>query len=506
MSVSYPAAPIILEGCSLRFMRQYAVIPIRDDGDGLVVATGDPADLASRRAIELFAGRAVRFEHDDRDRILAHIDRLYGQRAALMRATEVIEEHAEPEGEPAEKELRDQALEAPIIRLVNVLLARAVEMGASDIHLESMERRFVVRMRVDGVLREQESPPKETERAVISRIKLMAHMNIAERRLPQDGRLKTVVLGQEVDLRVATSPGLHGESLVIRLLTRQHRDIALDRLGLSADHEQRLRALIREPNGLLLVTGPTGSGKSTTLYCALRDINDPGKKIITLEDPVEYQLDGVVQIAMRPDIGLSFAKALRNVVRQDPDVIMVGEIRDQETAEIAVQSALTGHLVLSTLHTNDALGAIARLQELGIAPFLLAAGLKGVVAQRLLRRLCPECAKPAPLPEAQRRRWAGRVPAEFLQRPVAQPLGCAACAHTGYRGRAGAFEILPVTPRIAWLMTNNASLAEYQQALAAINYRSLLDDALDKATVGLTTLSEVERVIGGEPATPAGTG
>lgn len=478
--VPYPTTPVILEGLSLRFLREYAILPLARSETELIVAMADPDDAMSVTSLALFSGKAVRAFADDRDRILARIDQLYGSEDAILRHPGAADPAPAPADETQEEVLRDQALEAPIVARVNALLAAAVEASASDIHLEPQERRFLVRFRIDGVLRERESPPKTVERAMISRLKLLANMNIAERRIPQDGRFQAHVLGQDVDLRVATSPGLHGETLVIRLLTRRSGEVTLKDLGLSAADQSWLRTLIAAPHGLLLVTGPTGSGKTTTLYCALKEIDAASRKIITLEDPIEYQLPSAVQIAVRPDIGLTFAQGLRALVRQDPDVLMIGEIRDGETAAIAVQAALTGHLVMSTLHTNDALGAIARLQELGIAPTLLAASLQGVIAQRLVRRLCSECA-----------------PTDARGAP-----GCARCDHTGYRGRVGLFETLAMTPPILNLLGSGAPLGAYGVVLAAQSHRTLADDASDKVAQGLTTAIEVARVIGPTESTP----
>ncbi|MHB8252219.1 MAG: GspE/PulE family protein [Acidiferrobacter sp.] len=486
MDILYPTTPVIMEGLSLRFLREYAILPLSFCDTELVVAMADPEDTVSLKALVLFAGKPVRAFGDERDRILGRIDQLYGSVDAILHQPDKADPDPDVSDGKNEGALRDQALEAPIVARVSALLAAAVEAGVSDIHLEPQERRFAVRFRIDGVLRERESPPKALERAMISRLKLLANMNIAERRIPQDGRFQAHVLGQDVDLRVATSPGLHGETLVIRLLTRRSGEVALGDLGLSAADETWLRATIAAPHGLVLVTGPTGSGKTTTLYCALKEMDATSRKIITLEDPIEYQLADAVQIAVRPDLGLSFAQGLRALVRQDPDVLMIGEIRDSETAAIAVQAALTGHLVLSTLHTNDALGAIARLQELGIAPTLLAASLKGVIAQRLVRRLCTACAKPAAT--------------DF---PAVLAVGCSACDETGYRGRIGLFETLAMTPTLLDLLGSGASPSAYATALLTLPHRTLADEARNKIAMGLTTAAEVARVIGREEAISA---
>ena len=356
--------------------------------------------------------------------------------------------------------LRDMAREAPIIQLVNLLVLRAIQMGASDIHLEPFEDSFRVRYRRDGLLYEAESPPKGLQAAVLSRLKIMSRLDIAERRLPQDGRFRLKVQGHDIDFRVSTLPTLLGESMVIRILDREKVILDLSRLGFPARELKQFDELIHKPYGMLLVTGPTGSGKTTTLYGALEIINSPDKKIITIEDPVEYRLAGVTQMQVKSGIGLTFAKALRHIVRQDPDVVLVGEIRDRETAEIAVHAALTGHLVFSTLHTNDAAGAISRLLEMGVEDFLLASAIMGILAQRLVRVICPECRAPLPPGEA-----AMELACERNGLPTKEPVqlfvgqGCPACAHTGYQGRTGIYELLLVDENIRQLILNRAEAA-----------------------------------------------
>lgn len=481
--VHYPAAPLIWEGLSLRFLREYAIVPLTQSAAEIVVAMADPTDTTSLDALALFTGQTVRAVADERDRILARLDQLYGSRDAILHKNNLAPASPETSGHNGALALRDQALDAPVVARVTALLAAAVEAGASDIHLEPQEQRLLVRLRIDGVLRERESPPKVIEQGMISRLKLLAQMNIAERRLPQDGRFQTRILGQDVDVRVATSPGLHGETLVLRLLTCRSGDVVLGDLGLAATDEHWLRTAIAVPHGLILATGPTGSGKMTTLYCALKEIDAARRKIITLEDPIEYQLKDVVQIAVRPDLGLGFAQGLRALLRQDPDVLMIGEIRDAETAGIAVQAALTGHLVLSTLHTNDALGAIARLRELGVASTLLAESLKGIVAQRLVRRLCPMCASPT----------------DSAAPPTGSP--CPRCDGTGYRGRVGLFETLAMTPALRDLLASGAPPSAYANLLRHTPHRTLADEGHDKVASGLTTATEVARVTGREPET-----
>jgi general secretion pathway protein E len=379
--------------------------------------------------------------------------------------------------------LRDMASEAPVIRLVNNMIARAVEQRSSDIHLEPFEKEFRVRYRIDGVLYAMDAPPKELRAAVVSRLKLMARLNIAERRLPQDGRIKLKTLGKEIDLRVSTLPTLYGESLVMRLLDRSAGDFyELPNLGFPERMLARMEHYTSQPHGIFLVTGPTGSGKSTTLYSALKRINLPDKKIITIEDPVEYQMDGINQIHVNPQIGLTFATGLRHIVRQDPDVIMVGEIRDLETAEIAIRAALTGHLVFSTLHTNDAPSAITRLTDMGVENYLIASSLMAVLAQRLVRVICPEC----------RAVDEGRSAA--LGRQVYRGAGCAQCSGTGYRGRQGIFEMMEVHEEVRRLVVQNADATVLAAAARNNGMIALKEDGWDKVNRGVTTVEEVLRV------------
>ncbi len=382
--------------------------------------------------------------------------------------------------------------EAPVVELVNNLLAQAVDTGASDIHVEPEETRFTVRMRVDGVLHTRMVQPYERYPAIGSRIKLIAGLDIAEKRLPQDGRITMRLSGKDMDIRVSTAPGVFGESIVMRLLPKSRGALSLQGLGFEPDHLDMLRQWLTFPNGIVLVTGPTGSGKSTTLYAALEEMRDGSNKIITVEDPVEYQVPGVTQIQAHAEIGYTFSRALRAILRQDPDTIMIGEIRDLDTAQIAIQSALTGHLVLSTLHTNDAASAFTRLVDMGLEPFLVAASVRGVQAQRLVRKLCEHCAEAdeAPvLPAA----W------EALGRSVAvgrwkRARGCARCHHTGYRGRMGIYELVPLSGPLQQLVNRQAPLQEMKVLIKSQGHRSLLEDGLIKASKGLTSIEEVMRV------------
>ena len=390
------------EGLSIRFLKENRCLPLKREDGQVVTAMADPEDQDAFQALEVALGAKVAAVPAAEEEILEYIDTVYRPGSAMSRLVGDLE----PEDmdlvseETAEiGHLRDMAREAPIIQLVNLLVLRAIQMGASDIHLEPYEDSFRVRYRRDGLLYEAESPPKGLQAAVLSRLKIMSRLDIAERRLPQDGRFRLKVQGHDIDFRVSTLPTLLGESMVIRILDREKVILDLKRLGFPPRELQQFDGLIHKPYGMLLVTGPTGSGKTTTLYGALEIINSPDKKIITIEDPVEYRLAGVTQMQVKSGIGLTFARALRHIVRQDPDVVLVGEIRDRETAEIAVHAALTGHLVFSTLHTNDAAGAISRLLEMGVEDFLLASAIMGILAQRLVRVICPECRVPLP-PEA----------------------------------------------------------------------------------------------------------
>ena len=403
--------------------------------------------------------------------------------------------------------LREMAEEAPVIDFVNAVFEDALRDGASDIHIEPFEHEFQVRFRVDGVLRLEQTQPKSRFDAVASRIKLVSAMDIAERRLPQDGRQTVRFAGQDIDLRVSSLPGAWGESLVLRLLRKRQELPSLDGLGLAGPQRRVFDRIIREPNGVILVTGPTGSGKSTTLYRALELINDGQRKIITIEDPVEYDMDGVTQVQARADIGYDFARGLRAILRQDPDVIMIGEIRDTETARIAIQSALTGHLVFSTLHTNTALGAIERLTDLGVEPFLVSASLRGLIAQRLLRRLCSECSAPALADEVA---TADRLIAAARERGVLWPddafdspanwrvaRGCDACRGQGYTGRIAVYEAAAVDGAVKEAIAHAAGQEAILDAARKAGYLSMLEDGLLKARTGVTSVAEVMRVLGG---------
>ena len=474
-----PSAPE-LEGLSPRFLRQSLLFPVSIEDNTLTLAMADPLDFEAINAVQTFSKLEVRPQLAAEQDIIDALDRVYAesdQQSATIGFATGDEEDLE--------QLRDMASEAPVIRLVNAMIAQAIEKRASDIHIEPFEKEFRVRFRVDGVLFNQEQPPRELKAAIISRLKLMAKLNIAERRLPQDGRIKLRILGREVDLRVSTLPTLYGESVVMRLLDRSAGDFYdLRRLGFDDYMLSRMEYFTSLPHGIFLVTGPTGSGKSTTLYSALKRINLPDKKIITIEDPVEYQMDGINQIHVNPQIGLTFASGIRHIVRQDPDVIMIGEIRDRETADIAIRSALTGHFVFSTLHTNDAPSAVTRLTDMGVENYLITSSVVAVLAQRLVRLICEGC-----------RESAGRVLNPWGEHVDAfHGRGCEACNGSGYKGRAGIFELMQLNEEIRELIMKGSDASKLTDAARRNGMRQLREDGWVKVKLGMTTAEEVTRV------------
>jgi general secretion pathway protein E len=490
-----PSALPVLRNLSPKYLRQYTVCPLALEGSTLTVATADPTNPLVADDLRQTLGLDIKLAVAPADAILEAIERTYGAGASTA-LQKIVDGIAPTEGDGGEGSedvtvLRDMAFEAPVVRLVNLLIEEAVRSEASDIHIEPFEDSLRVRYRIDGILYDQESPPRRLQAALTSRIKIMAEMNIAERRLPQDGRIRVTLSGRRTDIRVSTVPTVHGESIVMRLLDRSSVFLPFDRLGFEAATAAAFDRLIRRPHGILLVTGPTGSGKTTTLYAALDKINGPDKKIITVEDPVEYQLKGVNQIPVRAKIGLSFASGLRHIVRQDPDVIMVGEIRDLETAEIAIQSSLTGHLVFSTLHTNDAPGAVTRLEDMGAEPYLVSSVLDGVLAQRLVRRVCPQCRIPH-VPDAADLLAIGITEAAGVS--LFRGAGCEACRGTGYRGRTGIYELLVVTEELRSLILRKAPTGEIRRLAHAQGMINLREDGWVKARKGITTVDEILRV------------
>ena len=489
----YPAEPILAERLAAKFLRSVRAVPLALNDATLVMAAADPLDPFMPAACAAATGLRVILHVAVPIELEAAFTRLYPDGpvddANAAGSTEPLEEDAE--------RLKDLASEAPVIRLVNQIIARAVETHASDIHLEPFEDRLRIRYRYDGVLHEVETQPSQMTAAITSRIKIMARLDIAERRLPQDGRIKMAVRGHDIDFRVSTVPALYGESVVLRVLDRSTVAFDYATLGLPAPVVTRLTATLALPNGIVLVTGPTGSGKTTTLYTGLLGLNSAERKIVTVEDPIEYQLNGVNQIQVKPQIGLNFATLLRSILRQDPDVIMVGEIRDLETAQIAVQAALTGHLVLSTVHTNSAAATIARLRDMGLEDYLMTAVLRGILAQRLVRRLCPHCRRVVEAPPELVKRFSLD---RFVTGPVrlCQPVGCPQCRQTGYRGRLAIAEFLVPNEAIERLIFARADQTEIERAAVQAGMTTMFDAGLNAAVDGLTTIEEVVRSIRSE--------
>ncbi|MGH6933804.1 MAG: type II secretion system ATPase GspE [Dongiaceae bacterium] len=487
----YPALPVIEDGISPRFLREYRVLPIAESDQGLVLAMADPTDQYALDAMRLITGREIAARVAVPAELEAAIERLYGRTQESL-AAEVGEEDDSIEFDV--ERLKDLASEAPVIRLVNNLITKAVESRASDIHIEQFENSIRVRYRIDGALRDMEPPANRLRAAIVSRIKIMARLNIADRRLPQDGRIKLTIRGIPIDLRVGIVPTMHGESVVLRILNRDTVKLDFAALGIAGSNLDTFVKVLERPHGILLVTGPTGSGKTTTLYASLVRLNTADKKILTVEDPIEYQLDGINQVQVKQNIGLNFAHVLRSMLRHDPDIIMVGEIRDAETAEIAVQAALTGHLVLSTLHTNNAASSITRLLDMGVEDYLLTSTVNGIIGQRLVRTLCPHCRAPAPaLPEMVAQLGLRRYSAapEII---LHQPRGCDECHGAGFFGRTSIFETMVMSDEIRRLVLRHAEANELQRAAVAEGMRTMYDDGMLKAIAGETTVEEVLRV------------
>ncbi len=475
--------------------KRLELVPIaREDDRTLVVAMADPTNVVAIDDVEIHTGfgvRAVVATPDDILAVIANSTRLDGAVSQVI--DQESDDHAEELGIGDRAELQEAANETPVVKLVNSLLSQAVAQGASDIHFDAGAREMRVRVRVDGVLQEIARVPSRMVPALISRIKIMCELDISERRLPQDGRLGLTVDGSAIDIRAVTIPTVHGESVVMRLLDRSAALIDLDRLGLEAGARARLDEAIGLAHGSVLVTGPTGSGKSTTLYAIINQLNAPDRNIVTIEDPVEYQLEGITQMPVNVRQGLTFAAGLRSMMRADPDIIMVGEIRDRETAQISIEAALTGHLLFSTLHTNDAPSAITRLVEMGIEPFLVASSVRCVIAQRLTRKLCTSCRRPVTLRAEALRRAGFDCEYDF---EAYEAGGCAHCGGGGYRGRVGIYEIMPISPAIRQLALDTAASDEIAVLARREGMRSLRDDALGRVREGLTAIDEVVRVLG----------
>ena len=490
----FPAEPILPERLTARFLRHARVLPVAIEAGRLVIAVADPLDRFTAAAVASATGYAVTLEIAVPIDLEATFERLYPDASEER-------EGADADGEASEEDaerLKDLASEAPVIRLVSQIISRAVEAQASDIHLEPFEDRLRIRYRHDGVLHEVDSQPARLIPAIISRVKIMAKLDIAERRLPQDGRIKLPVRGQDIDFRVSTIPSLHGETVVLRILDRGTVSLDYDKLGLAPAVVGRLNSALHLPNGIVLVTGPTGSGKTTTLYTGIIQINSTMRKIMTVEDPIEYQIPGITQTQIKPQIGLTFAHVLRSILRQDPNVVMIGEIRDLETAQIAVNGALTGRLVLSTLHTNSAASSITRLRDMGLEDYLITAVLRGVLAQRLVRRLCPDCRLPvAAAPELVRRfdleRRCDGGPITLYR-----SVGCPHCRETGYRGRQAVAEFLLPDERIERLIFSRAEQSDIERAAVEGGMVTMFEAGIAAALAGTTTLEEVVRTLRGE--------
>ncbi len=481
-------------------LKRYRAFPYNMNDDHFCLLISDPTRWEVIDLFEKTLGRKAKVSIAPSEEIDALIAEFY-ENKGIEEIVKDAEEEGYYQGEESVEALRDMASEAPVIRLVNLIIKKAVEARASDIHFEPFEKEFRVRYRIDGVLHDVESPPKKLQAPITSRIKLMARMNIAERRLPQDGRIKMTVGGKNLDIRVSTTPTMFGESIVLRILNKEEVILDMEALGFEEKELRLFSSLIRSTHGIILVTGPTGSGKTTTLYAALSSINSPEKKIITVEDPVEYQLHGVNQIQVKPQIGLTFANILRSILRQDPDVILVGEIRDVETAEIAIHASLTGHLVFSTLHTNDAVGAVVRLRDMGIENYLISSSVIGVMAQRLVRVLCPKCREPyevdGEIMEALKGDFgdiAGKVVKEGAV--LYRAKGCEYCSFTGFRGRTGLFELMVVDEDMRRLILRDADSRDLKKKAISCGMRTLKEQGLIKAAKGITSVEEVLRVTG----------
>ena len=493
----YNVAQEVIDKVPSSVAKKHKIVPLKFENNTLTIAMASPLNLLALDNLRIVLNCEVEGLLATEEQIESSLERYYGVREETIDS--MLQELSEQDidfvgGEVAEEE-GEISDEAPVIKLVGLLILEALRARASDIHIEPLEGRFRVRYRVDGVLHEVPAPPKRLEKSVISRIKIMSGMNIAEKRLPQDGKIRLSLLGKDIDLRVSALPAIHGESVVLRILDKSSLLLGMAELGFLEKDMKKFESLIASPNGIILVTGPTGSGKTTTLYAALNKINQPDRKLITVEEPVEYQLTGINQVNVKSEIGLTFASVLRSMLRQAPDIIMVGEIRDDETAEIAIRSALTGHLVFSTLHTNDAPSAVTRLIDMGIKPFLVASSIQAVLAQRLVRTICPEC-KEAYTPRedeilqierAFNKKGMGKV--QFYRGK-----GCPKCSQTGYKGRIGIFELLVLNSEIRALILKRTSSAEIRKKACELGMKTLRQDGLEKVVMGMTTLSEVERV------------
>lgn len=487
-----------------KLIKYNELLPMSMHNGALRVVIGDPLDLDTIDMLRfrLGVGDVVPVLAPP-SRIKYYIEKFFrGPEASLDELSKSLDASVDASLDQDAREKTDTAddADAPIIKLINMMISEAVRTRASDIHVEPMNDRVRVRYRVDGVCLERESVPKRLQNAVTTRLKIMSGTDIAEKRVPQDGRIKMRISGKDIDFRVSCCPGVHGESIVLRILRPDSANVGIQQLGFEEDDYEKFLQIIKKPNGIFLVTGPTGSGKTTTLYSALQELNRPDKKIITAEDPVEYVFPGMNQCQVRDDIGLSFSKILRSMLRQAPNIILVGEIRDLEVGEIAIQAALTGHLVFSTLHTNDAASALTRLIDLGIKPFLVASSIQAIMAQRLIRRLCPDCRKPDTDPDKSMLRVCGFTPEMLEGKTIYKPNGCSHCSNTGFRGRQGIFELLTMNTELRELAFNRAGIAEIRRAARATGMNTLLRDGQRKILGGITSLAELARLAQAEIA------
>lgn len=486
--------PSVIELVPESVARENVILPLAQENGTLKVIMSDPMDIDTIQKLQFILNKDIQPVLAPREQIIEAINRYYGQSetesvdSMLQEFTDTAIDTTETESAAATAAMLDS--DAPVVKLVNLIIQEAVSLRASDIHIEPFADHIRVRYRIDGILVQRDSPPKRLLPAIISRIKIMAKMDIAEKRRPQDGRIKIVINGKHYDLRVSILPTNHGQACVMRILDRQNVQISIRDLGFSEDDYQKFVQIIKRPNGIFLVTGPTGSGKTTTLYAVLNELNRPDRKIITAEDPVEYYLPGVNQVEVKHQIGLDFARIIRAMLRQAPNILLIGEIRDKETAEAAIQASLTGHLVFSTLHTNDAPSAITRLVDIGLQPFLIASSLIGVMAQRLVRLVCPKCREPD-TPTAAEIKAAGLTPERLKTATFYRGRGCQYCHHTGYRGRTGIFELMKMNSALRELTFKREPTQVIRRYARMFGMRTLLEDGVEKACRGMTTLEEV---------------
>ncbi|HJX25340.1 MAG TPA: ATPase, T2SS/T4P/T4SS family [Chthoniobacterales bacterium] len=486
--------PEVIKQIRAEDARRFKVIPVGFSETGLIAAVSDPLDIDAIDSLSFLLQREIELVCTSPEKIREALIKYYG---TADEAADIIQQKI---GEDVDLGLEigegatiadGNATDAPIIRMVSMLLVEAHRAGASDIHLEPLDKKFRVRFRIDGVLQEMQAPPKRLQSAIVSRIKIMTgSMSIAEKRLPQDGRIQVKIKKKPVDLRVSTIPTNHGESVVMRVLDKSNLMLGLPELGFFSDDQETLESLIQLPDGILLVTGPTGSGKTSTLYACLNYINQPDRKIITVEEPIEYQMNGINQVQVNPEIGMTFPAALRSILRQAPNIIMIGEIRDLETATISTNASLTGHLVFSTLHTNDAPSAVARLIDIGVQPFLVASSVRAIMAQRLVRRLCANCKQPSELGETELSAL-GIERGQLGQAQVMKPIGCEQCRQTGYKGRMGIFEIFIIDDEVRHMINKLGSTLLLRQRARELGMRTLREDGVRKALAGLTSAEEV---------------